>query len=126
MVKQRQKGRGIGTRLRVIYGDQEEVISLLGQSTAYIERTHLTLRMFNSRLTRKTLGFSKLVEMYRASAAWEDVRYNLGRPHQSLRCEVFDDDQRRWQQCSPAMAAELTDHVWSVEELLTTIAVPNP
>ena len=124
MVKQRSKGRVIGTKLRVIYGDQEEVVSLLGQSTAYIERSHLTTRMFNSRLPRQTLVYSKQVEMYRASAAWEDVGYNLGRPHQSLRSEVFDDDQRRWQ-CPPAMAAKLTDHIWSVEDLLTTIAGPN-
>ena len=95
MVKQRRKGRGIGTGLRVIYGNQEEVVSLLGQSTAYIERNHLTMRLFNSRSTRKTLAFSKLVEMYRASAAWEDVVYPLGRPHKSLRWEVFDGGQRR-------------------------------
>ncbi len=81
MVKQRRNGRVIGTKLRVIYGDEEEVIALLGQSTAYIERSNLTSRTFNSRLGRKTLAFSKLVEMYEASCAWEDVVYNLGRHH---------------------------------------------
>jgi IS1 family transposase len=51
----------VGVSLRVIFGDKDEVLELLGKSTAYVERTHLTMRLFNSRLTRKTLGFSKEV-----------------------------------------------------------------
>ena len=80
VVKQRENGRVVGTELRVIFGDEEEVLALLGKSTAYIERTHLTMRLFNGRLARKTLAFSKLVEMYRASATWQDLVYNLARP----------------------------------------------
>ena len=124
MVKQRRNGRVIGTKLRVIYGDEKDVIALLGQSTAYIERSNLTSRTFNSRLVRKSLAFSKLVKMYEASCAWEDVVYNLGRHHKSLRQEVFN-EERRWQRRSPAMAAGLTDHVWSFEKILTTIVAPN-
>jgi hypothetical protein len=124
-VKQRENGRVVGVKLRVIYGNKEEVLALLGKSTAYIERTHLTMRLFNGRLTRRTLAFSKLLEMYRASAAWEDLIYNLARPLKTLRVEVFDDPNRRWQSRSPAMAAGLTDHIWTVKELLTTIVPPN-
>ena len=124
MVKQRRNGRVIGTKLRVIYGDEKEVVALLGRSTAYIERSNLTSRTFNSRLVRKTLAFSKLVEMYEASCAWEDVAYNLGRSHKSLRKEVLH-ERRRWEKRSPAMAAGLTDHIWSVEEILTTVVAPN-
>ena len=58
VVKQRENGRVVGTRLRVVYGDKEDVLQLLGQSTAYVERTHLTSRLFNSRLTRKTLAYT--------------------------------------------------------------------
>jgi hypothetical protein len=125
VVKQRENGRVVGVKLRVIYGDKEEVLALLGKSTAYIERTHLTMRLFNGRLTRRTLAFSKLLEMYRASVAWEDLIYNLARPLKTLRVEVFDDPSRRWQSRSPAMAAGLTDHIWTVKELLTTIVPPN-
>ena len=121
-IKQRRNGRVIGAKLRVVYGDEEEVIALLGRSTAYIERSNLT--SFNSRLVRKTLGFSKLVEMHEASCAWEDVVYNLGRSHKSLRYEVCHDEQR-WQQRSPAMAAGLVDHLWSVREILSTVVPPN-
>ena len=45
-------------------------MELLGKSTAYVERTHLTMRHFDGGLTRKTFAFSKLIEMYRASAPW--------------------------------------------------------
>ena len=128
MVKQRdalRRGRVMGVKLRVIYGDKEEVLALLGQSTAYVERTHLTMRLFNGRLTRKTLAFSKSLAMYRASAAWEDTVYNLVRPLKTLRQEVFDDPHRRWKPRTPAMAAGLTDHAWTVKELLTTVVPPN-
>lgn len=124
VVKQRKNGRVVGTELRVIFGDEEEVLELLGKSTAYVERTHLTMRLFNGRLTRKTLAFSKLVEMYDASATWEDLVYNLARPLKTLRLEVTEDPKRRWQPRSPAMAAGLTDHIWTVKELLKTVVPP--
>jgi hypothetical protein len=125
VVKKRQNGRVIGTELRVIYGDEEKVLELLGQSTSYIERTHLTMRHFNGRLTRKTLAFSKDLDMYKASAAWEDLIYNFARPVKTLRVEIFDNPHRRWLPRTPAMAAVLTDHIWTVKELLTAVPVPS-
>jgi len=77
VVKQRENGRVVGVSLRVIFGDEDKVLDLLGKSTAYVERTHLSMRLFDSRSTGKTLGFSKDLEMYRASAAWEDLVYNF-------------------------------------------------
>ena len=124
VVKRRENGRVVGTQLRVIYGDEDEVVKLLGKSTAYVERTHLTMRLFNGRLTRKTLAFSKLLEMYRASAVWEDLVYDLARPLKTLRVEVFNDPNRRWKPRTPAMAAGLTDHIWTVKELLKTVVPP--
>jgi len=123
VVKQRENGRVVGTELRVIFGAVEEVLALLGKSTAYIERTHLTMRLFNGRLARKSLAFSKLLEMYRASATWQDLVYNLARPLKTLRLEL-NDAHRRWQPRSPAMAAGLSDHIWTVKELLTTVVLP--
>jgi hypothetical protein len=125
VVKQRENGRVVSVKLRVIFGDEKQVWALLGKSTAYIERTHLTMRLFNGRLTRKTLAFSKSLEMYRASAAWEDLVYNLARPLKTLRVRVFDNPYRRWEPRTPAIAAGLTDHIWTVKELLTTVVPPN-
>ena len=123
VVKQRENGRVVGTELRVVFGNEEEVLALLGKSTAYVERTHLTMRLFNGRLTRKTLAFSKLLEMYHASATWEDLVYNLARPLKTLRREVHT-STRRWLPRSPALVAGLTDHIWTVKELLLTVVPP--
>jgi len=79
--------------------------------TAYVERMHLTMRLFSGRLARRTLGFSKELQMYRASAAWEDLVYNFARPLETLCVEVLDGPRRRWRSRTPAMAAGLTDHV---------------
>lgn len=125
VVKQRENGRVVGVKLRVIFGDKDEVLAFLGKSTAYVERTHLTMRLFNGRLARRTLGFSKELRMYRASAAWEDLVYNFARPLKTLRVKILDDPKRRWRPRSPAMAAGLTDRVWTVKELLTTVVLPT-
>lgn len=91
------------------------------------------MRHFNGRLTRKTLAYSKSVCNYRAAAAWEDAYYNLVRTHKSLRRQVTDDPIRRWKPRTPAtllgaqhvVVAGLTDHIWTVKELLTTLPVPT-
>jgi len=126
MVKQRdERGRVEGIELRVQFGKKSEAIALLGKSTAYIERSNLTSRLFNGRQVRKTLAFSKDVAAYRAAAAREDGYYNLVRPHKSLRLPVADGSPRKWLPQTPAMAADLTDHIWTVKELLTVLPVPN-
>jgi hypothetical protein len=126
MIKQRKKGRVVGIKIRVVFGDPDATLQLLGHSTAYIERTHLTMRHFNGRLARKTLAFSKEVAMYQASATWEDLIYNVARPLKTLRVEATGDPRRRWRPRSPAMAAGLTEHIWTVKELLETIVPPSP
>ena len=125
MVKQRDEhGRVQGIELRVVFGKKSELLDLLGKSTAYIERSHLTSRLFNGRQVRKTLAFSKKVAAYKAAAAWEDGYYNWVRPHKSLRLPMANASPRKWLQRTPAMAAKLTDHIWTVKELLTTLPVP--
>lgn len=124
LVKQRDGGRVIGIEMRVIYGDPETVPAAVGANTAYVERTHLTMRHQNGRLGRKTLGFSKDVAMVRAACSWEDAVYNVTHPVKTLRREI-NQGRRRWQPQTPMMAAGLTDHVWTVHELLTTLPVPH-
>jgi hypothetical protein len=116
MVKQRDHGRVIGMEPHVIFGDAEQVLIDLGQHTAYVERTNLSSRHMNGRLARKTLGFSKTLSMLDAACVWEDVVYNLVRHVKTLRIEV-NDGFRRWLQRSPAMAADLTDHLWTVGDV---------
>jgi hypothetical protein len=122
-VKQRDvTGNLIGMDWRVIYGDNT-TLERTGQRTTWVERTNLTSRHRNGRLVRKTLGYSKRVEMLKAACAWEDVVYNFARSVKTLRVAV-NDQARRWQPRSPAMAAGLTDHIWSIRELLALVPLP--
>jgi hypothetical protein len=108
----------------VVLGDETEVLVTLGRSTAYVERTHLTMRHSSARLTRKGLGFSKAVSMRRAAAAWEDLVYNLARPLKTLRQALTNASPRRWQPCTPAMAAGLTERVWTIGDILRAVPMP--
>lgn len=125
MVKHRDEhGKLEGISIQAIFGKKSELVALMGESTAYVERSHLTARLFNSRLTRKTLAFSKDFNMHRAAAVWQDCYYNLMRPHKSLRLPLSDITKQRWQKRTPAIAANLTDHIWTVRELLTKVPCP--
>lgn len=127
VVKQRENGRVRGVKAKVVYGDDErEVIESLGANTSYVERTDLTSRHMNGRLVRKTLGYSKELRMLVASSIWEDAVYNMCRGLKTLRIENPEEVAgRRWVKRSPAVAAGLTEHIWEIEELLTTLPLPS-
>lgn len=78
-------------------------------STSHVERSNLSIRMSNRRMTRLTNAFSKKIENHKAAMALHFANYNLCRVHRSLRV-------------TPAMAAGITHHVWTVEELLDAAA----
>lgn len=125
VIKKRKGGKLQSVRLKVVYGNPEKVKAELGGHTSYVERTHLTSRTMNGRLVRKTLSFSKELRFLQAASALEDAIYNFTRPVRTLRVELpHPSKQARWQQRSPAMAAGLTDHLWTVQELLTVVLVP--
>lgn len=122
VVKRREGSRVVEVKVEVIYGD-ETTLDLVGAHTSYVERTNLTSRHINGRLVRKTLSFSKELAMLKASSVWEDAVYNLTREVKTLRVEV-EAENRRFEPRTPAMAAGLTDHIWSVKELLWTVVAP--
>ena len=72
---------------------------------SYIERSNLTLRMGSRRFTRLTNAFSKKLENHAHAVALHYTHYNWCRIHKILRV-------------TPAIEAGLTDHVWSLEELV--------
>jgi hypothetical protein len=74
-------------------------------STSFIERQNLPMRMQMRRFTRLTNAFSKKLENLKAAVALHFAHYNFVRVHSSLRV-------------TPAMAAGITDHLWSVKDLL--------
>jgi transposase-like protein/IS1 family transposase len=79
--------------------------------TSIVERNNLTIRMQMRRFTRLTNAFSKKRENLRAALALFFAFYNFCRPHSSVKTEEI---KKR----TPAMASGLTDHVWSIGELL--------
>jgi hypothetical protein len=125
VVKKRRGRKLESVRIKVVYGNPKQVKEKLGCHTAYIERTNLTSRTMNGRLVRKTLSFSKDLRLLKAASTLEDAIYNFTRSVRTLRVELLHPSkQARWQQRSPAMAAGLTDHLWTVQELLTVVLVP--
>lgn len=117
----------------VIFGQQEEVLLLLGHGTVHLERSHLTMRNFNARITRKGLGVSKKYEMHQLSAAWEDTYYNFCHTVRTLKTPIMMEFQNlpvqkfqpKWIHRTPLMAAQITNVVWSVNELLYALPVFN-
>ena len=105
---------------RLVWGKALQAKQPLAPNVAYIERTHLTSRLMNARLARKSLRFSKRLQPLISSAFWCDMVYNLVHPHKSLRLPS-PNPPRRWFPCSPAMTAGLTDHLWSIRELLSVV-----
>jgi IS1 family transposase len=91
----------VRTERTVIAGSPDQ--SLI--STSLVERQNLTMRMSMRRFTRLTNAFSKKVENLSAAVAVHFAHYNLVRVHKTLRV-------------TPAMAAGVTDKLWSLEELV--------
>ncbi len=113
VVKQYTKRRLTGVHRRLAHGciHAAEVIMQATQiglgviNTAYIERLNATFRTWLPALTRRTRTPARQVAHLEAAMFWMGVVYNFCRAHTTLNG-------------TPAMAADLTDHIWSVDELL--------
>ena len=93
---------------KVLSANQEVIKgepSLKHISTSYVERQNLTMRMSMKRFARLSNGFSKKLENHAAAVALHFMHYNFARIHRTLRI-------------TPAMAAGVADHVWSLEEIV--------
>src|SRR3981189_2521502 len=77
-------------------------------STSLFERQNLTMRMSMRRFTRLTNGFSKKIENHEHAIALHYMHYNFCRIHQTLRV-------------TPAMEAGISNHVWSIEEVVALL-----
>jgi IS1 family transposase len=74
-------------------------------TTNHAERANLSIRLFNRRFARKTLGYSKTLEYHKYAMVFGVAYYNFCRIHSAYKL-------------TPAQAQRLTDHKWTIEELL--------
>lgn len=122
--KVREKGRVVKIQVKVICGNGKEIKTLLQKSpvsqsinTSFVERNNGTLRHIDKRLARKTYCFSKELDYHRDQLDLSLAYYHFVKTHKSLRVEE-NQNGKRWLQRTPFYAAGLTDHVWTMEELL--------
>jgi hypothetical protein len=121
--KTRENNRVVKVEARVVYGSVESVQAALANSsvsesvnTVFIERHNGTDRNRNARKVRKTYCFSKDWEVHEAVTYFTRYSYNFCWPVRTLRQKI---GPKRYRQRTPAMAAGLADHVWSLREWLT-------
>lgn len=125
--KERESNRVVGVSTRVVFGTLAAVaLALLASAVSYavntcsVERHNGTDRNRCSRKVRKSYAFSKDWDAHRAATAFRDFSYNVCWPVETLRRKDADGC---WPRRTPAMAAGLTDHVWSLSEWLAYPAV---
>ena len=120
--KKREKGRVVQVVSTIVFGTMVLLLNLLGISmasntinTSFVERNNGTDRTQNARKVRKTYRFSKNWDMHNAASFFIGFSYNFCWPVRTLRQK---DIEGNWQNRTPAMAAGLTEHIWSLEEWL--------
>jgi IS1 family transposase len=122
--KEKEGGRVVEVTQRLVRGSEEQLEETLAQSeqsetvnTSFVERYHGTQRHFNARKKRKAYTFSKELSFHEAATWLVVVWYNFGWCVRTLRQKV-QEDPPRYRQRTAAMAAGLTDHAWTMPELL--------
>jgi len=114
----------------VFQGPTDKVMSIIYQSqrdkgginTSYIERLNATFRERISALARRSRNLYEPQQPLDASSFLVGTIYNFCTPHKSLRLKIYIDEfarQYRYVKRSPAIEAGITNHIWSVEELLS-------
>ena len=137
--KRREGSRVVEVTTQIVYGTPERVTQALSASpvshaiTTYgVERNNLTIRQHARRLGRKVNAFSKEHEYLEHQLALSFAYYHFVIPHAGLRQKLprpirtkGDGSPKVWQPRTPAMAAGLTDHIWSMDELLSFRVPPT-
>ena len=132
-VIKRHAGRcAVGVTRRVVRGTAAAIAAALqatgtgtGINTAYIERLNATFRGALNPLVRRGRAIARGVGTLTAGMYLVGCAYNFCWAHDSLRIAAGDGQRRRWQERTPAMAAGLTDHCWTMREWVSQ-PIPLP
>jgi IS1 family transposase len=138
VVKTVRRRRLVRVHHRVVFGTLEAVHQVLAAcgwqiNTAFIERVNLSIRQHVAAVGRRVSTLCKGEEGLRQQLALYHTYYNFCLPHASL-CQVLPQSEptkgmgsaRQWRPCTPAMAAGLTDRVWTLREVLRFRVPPWP
>jgi IS1 family transposase len=138
VVKQYRRRRVVHVRHRVVFGTLTQVNQVLAATgwqinTAFIERMNLTIRQHVAAVGRRVITLCKGEDGIRQQLTLYHVYYNFCLPHAALRQLLPQPlpsngtgSAKRWQSRTPAMAAGLTDHVWTLREVLRWRVPPWP
>jgi hypothetical protein len=138
VVKSYRRRRIVGVNHRVIFGVTETIESILAKrgwriNTAFIERLNLDFRQHVAAIGRRVNTLCKHEAGLHQQLTLFHVYHNFVLPHSSLRQELAEleatngtGSAKRWQPRTPAMAAGLTDRVWSLREVLMYRVPPWP
>jgi hypothetical protein len=132
VVKHSAKRHVVGVTRRVMHGTLDSIEAVLTATatgtvinTAYIERLNATFRAHLAPLTRRGRAIARTEAALTAGMWLVGTTYNFCWPHPSLRQLTADHASRKWLLRTPAMAAGLTEHPWTIGELLR-FQIPLP
>ena len=138
VVKSYRRRRLVGVKHRVVFGSRLAIEQMLARggwtiNTAFVERLNLDLRQCVAAIGRRVNTLCQGEAGLRDQLALFQVYHNFVRPHASLRQPLSVPEvtngrgsAKVWRPCTPAMAAGLTDHVWSLREVLMFRVPPWP
>jgi IS1 family transposase len=138
VVKAYRRRRLVGVKYRVVFGAMErvqQVLSVCGRkiNTAYVERLNLEIRQRVAAVGRRVNTLCQGEDGLRQQLVVYHAYYNFCLPHASLRQPLSvpeptngSGSAKVWRPCTPAMAAGLTDHVWTLQEVLLYRVPPWP
>src|SRR5438445_13507734 len=138
VIKTTGRRRLVRVRHRVVFGTLEAVQQVLAAcgwhiNTAFVERLNLSLRQHVAAIGRRVSTLCKGEEGLRQQVAVYHVYYNFCLPHSSLRQALplplptnGTGSAKHWRPQTPAMAAGLTDRVWTLREVLLFRVPPWP
>jgi len=138
VVKSYRRRRIVGVKYRVVFGTMErvqQVLSACGRkiNTAFVERLNLDIRQRVAAVGRRVNTLCKGEDGLQHQLVLFQTYHNFVLPHASLRQPLLiaeptngKGSARVWRPCTPAMAAGLTDHVWSLKEVLLYRVPPWP
>jgi hypothetical protein len=138
VIKQTRRRRLVAVSSRVVFGTLSGIKQVLAATgwqinTAFVERVNLSIRQHVAAVGRRVATVCKGEVGLRQQLTLYHLYYNFCLPHASLRLPLPQPEgtkgmgsAKRWHPCTPAMAAGLTDHVWTLREVMGFRVPPWP